>query len=87
LILATNQFTGMSTERALNPASNFDEKGELEAWDLCVDKATIFWEQGINAIPKPFDNFDYTYTHSYSDAFAKKHPNGVRIGDTWFYSE
>ena len=77
----------MRIKRALDPAAHFDEAGEIEAWDACVDAAYIFWEQGINAFPKPTEDFDYTFTHKYSDEFARTHSDGIRIGNTWFYNK
>ena len=87
LILGINQFEAMHLQRALDPASQFTKAGEKAAWEKCVDMAYKFIDRGIAAIPKPFDNFNYTYTHSYSDEFAKIYPNGFLIGGTWFYNQ
>ena len=87
LILAKNQFSCMTGLRSLDPASQFGKYGEIGAWEKCVDAAYKYIDGGINAIPKPTNDFNYTYTHSYSDAFAKKFPNGVHLGGTWFYNK
>ena len=87
LILAENQFSCMDGLRSLAPMTQFDGYGESIAWEACVNMAFRYIDCGISAIPKPFDDFNYTYTHSYSASIANAYPNGVRIGNTWFYNK
>ena len=87
LILAENQFDAMKRQRALDPAAQFSKPGEIAAWKKCVDMAYQYIDGGISAIPIPFDNFNYTYTHAYSTEIAKNFPSGTHIGGTWFYNK
>ncbi len=87
LILAKNQFSCMNGHRSLDPASHFEQYGELAAWEECVDLAYSYVNNGICSIPKPSENFNYTWTYQYSESIARIYPNGVRIGGTWFYNK
>lgn len=85
LVLAQNQFSCMTGQRSLDPASKFGGAGEAIAWDACVDMACQYIVGGMNAIPMPCDSFSYTWTYSYSKSIENRFPDGVRIGGTWFY--
>ena len=85
LILGSNQFQAMTGQRSANPASYFNDPGEREAWEYCVDVAYAYHYGGIKAIPIPFEGFDYTYTYTYCKYITEKFPDGCHIGGTWFY--
>ena len=87
LILANSQFSCMPDHRSLDPASHFSGLGEREAWHKCVETAYLYMLYGMDVFEVPCINFDYTYTHAYSDEFAAAHPDGKRFGDTWFYNQ
>jgi hypothetical protein len=87
LILAHNQFEGMEKERGFNPASVLGNHGERDAWESCVEIAYIFVKYGIEAIPNPLGFKDtYVWTHAYTNSIEARFPDGVRIGNTWFYN-
>ena len=87
LILAENQFSCMPANRSLDPASHFNEPGEMEAWYMCVKVAYLYTLYGLDSITLPYADFDYTYTHAYYDAIKEVYPNGERHGNTWFYNK
>ena len=86
LILADAQFSCMSGSRSLAPGVLLGDPGEREAWYKCVSTAYLYMLYGMSAFDLPCANFDYTFTHSYSDTFAARHPDGRRFGGTWFYN-
>lgn len=87
LILADNQFSCMNDHRSLDPASHFGNPGELTAWQECVNMAYSYVNNGIGSIPKPSENFNYTWTYQYSEYIVSIYPDGVKIGGTWFYNK
>ena len=86
LILAEWQFTAMQDNRALNPASYFDDTGEPEAWDYCVDVAYAYYYGGMDSIPYPDGLFPYTYTRPHYDGIEEDCPGGRHVGGTWFFN-
>ena len=90
LTLSPNQFYAMGDHRALNPLALFKDPGEFVAWCDCVQVAYTYYEYGIDAIEKPHENFDYTFTYwNLADDIEdvkEAYPYGKVFGETYFYN-